>query len=330
MTTSQFLAINNFSTTVAAPVAPSDTTIVLSSSVGLPTIPVGDKMPITLNDAVTGQLYEICYVTAITGASLTVERAQEGTAALAWAVGDFAFVCSFTANTGAASTGNPSKTFMVAPATDAAHAVNLAQLNGLSNNFGTDSGAADAYVISLGTPETALTDGLIIYFKAANSNTGASTLNLDGLGIRPFTSEGNVAMGLGQIIAGVMYSAIYSTSDSAWFVLSQTGGSVGAANAVAANQAVALGQFTQSFATPGWNKLPDGTIYQWGTGSGEATTAFPIAFPTACLNVVICLTGGDATCGCLVETISAASFHARSGNNSGYEGLPIRWIAVGN
>lgn len=87
-----FTFANNVNTTLASPVSNSATTITLASTANLPTtIPAGQVLAITLNDAATRQNYEVMYATARTGATLTVLRAQEGTSALAWLTGDFAY-----------------------------------------------------------------------------------------------------------------------------------------------------------------------------------------------------------------------------------------------
>jgi hypothetical protein len=87
-----FTFANNINTTLAGAVSPSATTITLASTANLPaTIPSGTVLVITLNDVATRQNFEVVYATARTGATLTVLRAQEGTAALAWLTGDFAF-----------------------------------------------------------------------------------------------------------------------------------------------------------------------------------------------------------------------------------------------
>lgn len=87
-----FIFANNVSTTLAGAVSNSATSITLSSTANLPaSIPAGSVLVITLNDAATRQNFEIVYATAITGATLTVLRAQEGTAALAWLTGDFSY-----------------------------------------------------------------------------------------------------------------------------------------------------------------------------------------------------------------------------------------------
>lgn len=87
-----FVFANNVNTTLAGAVSNSATSITLSSTANLPSsIPSGSVLVITLNDVATKANYEIVYATAITGATLTVQRGQEGTAALAWLIGDFAF-----------------------------------------------------------------------------------------------------------------------------------------------------------------------------------------------------------------------------------------------
>ena len=49
-----------------------------------------------------------------------------------------------------------------------------------------------------------------------------------------------------------------------------------------------INSFTQSLASSGWTKLPNGLILQWGTtssfnGDAGTTVNFPISFPTACV-----------------------------------------------
>lgn len=87
-----FIFANNINTTLASAVSNSATTITLASTANLPaTIPAGYVLAITLNDVATRQNFEVVYATARTGATLTVERAQEGTAALSWLTGDYVF-----------------------------------------------------------------------------------------------------------------------------------------------------------------------------------------------------------------------------------------------
>lgn len=90
----QFVFANNVQTTLANAASTSQTTITLASTANFPTIPAGYFWAVTLNDAATQAIFEVVYVTSISGSNLTVLRAQEGTAAHAWNVGDFAFACA--------------------------------------------------------------------------------------------------------------------------------------------------------------------------------------------------------------------------------------------
>lgn len=86
-----FVFINNYSSTINA-ASSTATTLTVANSTGLPTLTTGEMMPLTLKDAATGTFFEIVYVTAISGANLTVLRAQEGTSALNWSTGDLCYV----------------------------------------------------------------------------------------------------------------------------------------------------------------------------------------------------------------------------------------------
>lgn len=80
--------------------------------------------------------------------------------------------------------------------------------------YGTDSGAANAYVLTL-TP--ALSGAYVTgtYFRAliTNSNTGASTMNVNGLGalaVNKVTATGLFPLTGGELIAGTAYEFLYN------------------------------------------------------------------------------------------------------------------------
>jgi hypothetical protein len=86
-----YLFANNANSALAAPISSSDTTLSVTAGTGarFPSPAVDQVFTITLNDQATGDVYEIMLCTGVTGDVLTVERAQEGTSAVAWAAGDF-------------------------------------------------------------------------------------------------------------------------------------------------------------------------------------------------------------------------------------------------
>ena len=79
---------NNFEVALAQPTTTSDTTITIRSGSDFPTLGANERVVATIVDAATGLQFEIVTVTAVVGNVLTVQRAQEGTAARAWAAGD--------------------------------------------------------------------------------------------------------------------------------------------------------------------------------------------------------------------------------------------------
>jgi hypothetical protein len=82
--------------------------------------------------------------------------------------------------------------------------------------YGSSSVGSDAYAITFSTPYTAYNTGMIINFKADVGNTGAATLNIDGLGakdIKKMTTAGKAALETGDIIANGIYTLIYDGTD---------------------------------------------------------------------------------------------------------------------
>jgi hypothetical protein len=72
-----------------------------------------------------------------------------------------------------------------------------------------DTGVANTYVISPSPVFTAYTPNLFIVFKALNTNTGASTLNVNGLGARALNKNGTQALIAGDIQAGMEIACIH-------------------------------------------------------------------------------------------------------------------------
>lgn len=78
------LYANNYTSTLAAAITNSATTVVVTNSTSLPTITGSDYYYLTI---VAGGVYEIIKVTARTNETLTVVRAQESTTGRAWNAG---------------------------------------------------------------------------------------------------------------------------------------------------------------------------------------------------------------------------------------------------
>lgn len=70
---------------------------------------------------------------------------------------------------------------------------------------GVDTGSANAYVINFVSNFTSYTDGIIIYFIPSNNNSiapGASTINVNGLGVVPIVNQDGSPLYRNEIHAG--------------------------------------------------------------------------------------------------------------------------------
>lgn len=90
MTATTQLFANNVGSTLAVAANAAQTTLTLATGTGgqFPSPGAGQFFVATIYDAATSLLTEIVWVTAISGDVLTVVRAQEGTTAQSWLVGD--------------------------------------------------------------------------------------------------------------------------------------------------------------------------------------------------------------------------------------------------
>lgn len=85
--------------------------------------------------------------------------------------------------------------------------VPLNVLNGAWVYAGVDTGSATAYVITFvaGQPiPTAYVAGMEVVFKALNTNSGAATINVNGLGVVPIKRGNVIALAASDIVSGSM------------------------------------------------------------------------------------------------------------------------------
>ena len=90
------------------------------------------------------------------------------------------------------------------------------------HSYAADSGAADAYVVALDPDVTAYADieGMPIFFKPGNANTGASTLNINGLGAKDIKKrDGTSDLAANDIQADNMFVGVIYNSTTDDFVM---------------------------------------------------------------------------------------------------------------
>ena|GEM_PF-3762364 len=79
---------------------------------------------------------------------------------------------------------------------------------GGSYHFAADTGAVNALSISMTPAPTGYTTGMSITVRAANTTTGAATMNVNGLGARAITFAGS-PLQPGAMVAGQIYTLVY-------------------------------------------------------------------------------------------------------------------------
>lgn len=85
-----------------------------------------------------------------------------------------------------------------------------------SLNWGIDSSGSDTYAITLSPALAAYTAGLIIVFKAGTANTGAATLNVNGLGAKTIKKSVSTDLSNNDILANMTCTVVY---DGTYFIL---------------------------------------------------------------------------------------------------------------
>ncbi len=66
---------------------------------------------------------------------------------------------------------------------------------------GVDTGSANAYILNFTASFTAYTDGIVLYWIPANTNSGPSTINVNGLGVVNIVNQDGSALSPGQLQA---------------------------------------------------------------------------------------------------------------------------------
>lgn len=181
-------------------------------------------------------------------------------------------------------------------------------------SYSADSSAsANAVVVAPNPPALAYTAGMRLAAKIANTNTGASTLNVSGLGTQSIILNNGSTLTGGELKAG--YIAEFTYDGTNFELLNPS-------------------TVTAGFSNPGYVKLPGGFIIQWGITSGVASQAavlvtFPIAFPNACLSASITpfSSVGNFTAGAALNANPTTT--TMSISNQGTTSYGLGWQAYG-
>jgi hypothetical protein len=334
---------NNASTTLGSAAGSSDTTMTVATGTGgeFPALSGGDYFVATLWAAgnTTGVPNEIVKVTARVGDTMTVVRGQEGTTAQAWSVGD---------------------TFALYPTALWYNSVAGAdQIQAQTGNSAVDTGTANAGLVALSPTISSLATILyapIRILKMASANTGAYTLNVNGLGVVAVKIGGQPLVA-GQLPANTMFEVVWNGTNfdliSAQAIVPNSELFTMPAQTIKGNLAgapaqptdvplstliAALGFGSFSLTPNGYYIFPNGLILQWGvytyTTPASISVTFPVAFTISCLlfNPGIHQTGMSSNQNNVTlagESATTTHWSATSDENGDNSPMRLNWIALG-
>ncbi|MDB5597771.1 MAG: Chaperone of endosialidase [Hyphomicrobiales bacterium] len=169
-----------------------------------------------------------------------------------------------------------------APSTinDSARAMMAALKAGFNDVAGVSAlgGSGDIFALTLSQTMPSLTNAVVGFF-ATRTNTGAVTLNVDGLGAKPLRLVSGAALTAGQIVSGSFIQCAYNPATLEWLIVGKYALSNADLPAMAANTIKA--NLTGSSATPtdvtvaalGDALLPDGSLATVKIAAGAVTPA---------------------------------------------------------
>lgn len=137
------------------------------------------------------------------------------------------------------------------------------------STYAADSGAADALVVSMPSTMTAYEEGAHILVKVAASNTGACTINVDGLGVRSIKTPDGEDPAAGDLGAGDFVDLVYDSTNS-WWILSGYQRSVieRVGESLAAIEAASIGSYANDAAANASGKtITEGVFYYKSTAT---------------------------------------------------------------
>lgn len=133
--------------------------------------------------------------------------------------------------------------------------------------YAADSGGANALAIALSPAPTAYTTGMKVSTKVNIDNTGASTINVNGLGAKNIKTVFGLDPTAKQLKAGKMYTFQYDGTN-----MIMEG---------ATERVISFTGNGPAFTSFGVYQLGGGFIFQWGIIGGGGTGGTPTSFPTA-------------------------------------------------
>ena len=129
---------------------------------------------------------------------------------------------------------------------------------------GVDTGIVNAYVLNFTANFSSYVDGSVVYWIPSNTNTGASTININGLGVINIVAPSGGVLSVGQLVANtpavilikggqaiLIQSGTQAFSSSGTFTGTFTGFTAGQTSTIAWTVTAGMAMLTQRFSISG-------------------------------------------------------------------------------
>ncbi|WP_053221293.1 hypothetical protein [Pseudomonas weihenstephanensis] len=197
----------------------------------------------------------------------------------------------------------------------------LQSIQGGNTTYALDTGAVNACAATFFPAITALVDGLMLRFKAANSNTGATTFSPNGISAAPIVGGNHSALQGGEIAAtgDVWVQWNSSIGAGSWVLIESSGGGLQVAPATKSQQAVNLGQGDGRYLSKGSSGISGQQSFPAWLPASAASHTSTATFTAPVAGTVIC-----------ISTVNTTSQATTITNQSNINGGSSKSDALGN
>lgn len=141
---------------------------------------------------------------------------------------------------------------------------------------GAATGAANTYAVTFTPAVIGLVDGMVFWFKASATNTGATTLNINAIGTKPVVGGAHIALQGGEIVANGKCMVVWNSALNSFVLVECTGAALQVGTATQSQHAATLAQLglrgLVSLTASGNFTVPPGVytldVQGWGGGGG--------------------------------------------------------------
>lgn len=175
---------------------------------------------------------------------------------------------------------------------------------------GVDTGIADAYVLDFDASFSAYADGIVIYWVAGNNNTGASTVNVNGLGPVDITQQDGTDLPADAILANTVTQMMYLGSG---FVLLQSGSNT-AGGISQQNTALASGNYQLVIGDIGKTIVMTAAVARTLTIPPDSVVPFPLG--------TIIYVESDGTAGLGIQRGAGVTLYQQNANTNANISIP--------